>query len=115
MDCLFCKIIAGTIPGKILFRDERVIAFADINPQAPFHALVVPVSHLASASELSAQHGPLLIRVFELAKQLVDEAGFGGPRHGYRVVTNTGVDAGQSVHHLHFHVLAGRPLHWPPG
>ncbi len=110
-DCLFCKIAAGEIPAKILHRDERVIAIEDINPQAPTHALVLPVEHHANAGELSDANDPALIaRLIEVATALGRAGG-----EGDRLVMNTGAQGGQTVDHVHVHVLAGRPMHWPPG
>lgn len=112
MDCLFCSIAAGEIPSKKLYEDERVLAFYDIDPKAPTHFLVIPKEHIASAAEITAQNSAIVAHVYtviaELAKELSLEKGF-------RVVTNTGEDGGQTVGHLHFHVLAGRSLAWPPG
>ncbi len=112
MDCLFCKISAGEIPAKAIYRDDRVLAIQDINPQAPVHLLVMPVDHHANIGELSdASDGPLLARLFEVATKLGREYG----SDGYRLVMNTGIDGGQTVDHLHVHVLAGRKMTWPPG
>jgi histidine triad (HIT) family protein len=112
MDCLFCKISAGEIPAKAVYRDDRVLAIQDVNPQAPVHLLVMPVEHHANIGDLSdASDGQLLARLFEVATKLGREHGNGG----YRLVMNTGVDGGQTVDHLHVHVLAGRKMTWPPG
>lgn len=111
-DCLFCNIASGAIETIFLYEDEDIVAFKDIDPKAPFHVLIVPKKHIDSAAQLGAEHGALLARVFETAARLVDEAGFA---KGYRVITNIGPEGGQSVGHLHFHVLAGRQLGWPPG
>jgi histidine triad (HIT) family protein len=112
MDCLFCKIAAGEIPAKPVYRDELVIAIEDINPQAPTHLLVMPIAHHANIGELSDAGDPaLLARLVEVASKLGRERG----RDGYRLVMNTGKDGGQTVDHLHLHVLAGRHLTWPPG
>jgi histidine triad (HIT) family protein len=112
MDCLFCKIAAGEIPSKQVHRDDLVMAFEDINPQAPVHLLIAPVTHHANIGELSdAADGPLLARLFEVATKLGRER---DPK-GYRLVMNTGEHGGQTVDHLHVHVLAGRHLTWPPG
>lgn len=110
--CIFCKIVAGEIPADEVLRDEHVVAFRDLNPVAPTHILVVPTTHVAHLSAFAhsgdtAASARLLSAAAELGVRF-------GPR-GYRVVTNEGVDAGQSVHHLHLHVLAGRPMSWPPG
>ena len=111
MSCLFCKIIAGEIPVEIKFQDEQVIAFADINPQAPVHILIVPKLHVENAAELAAQSAAALSALFSAADQLAKAEGL----TGYRTVFNTGADAGQSVFHAHLHLLGGRGLAWPPG
>ena len=111
MSCLFCKIIAGEIPAQIKFQNELVIAFADINPQAPVHLLVVPKLHVENAAELAAQSPAALAAVFAAADQLAKAEGL----TGYRTVFNTGADAGQSVFHAHLHLMGGRGLAWPPG
>jgi histidine triad (HIT) family protein len=111
MSCLFCKIIAGEIPAQIKFQDEQVIAFADINPQAPFHLLIVPKLHVGNSAELAAQSPAALSAVFAAADQLAKAEGL----TGYRTIFNTGADAGQSVFHAHLHLLGGRNLAWPPG
>lgn len=111
-DCLFCKIAAGQIPSKRLYEDDRVLAFYDIDPQAPVHFLVVPKKHIASPAALTEEDGELVGHIYAVIAGLAAKLGLEG---GYRVVANSGDDAGQSVHHLHFHVLAGRSLAWPPG
>lgn len=111
-DCLFCKIAAGEIPSEKVYESDEVVAFRDINPAAPTHVLVIPVRHVASAAELGAEDGPLLGEIFRAIGHLAGEAGLSG---GWRVVTNVGADAGQSVHHLHFHLIGGRSMSWPPG
>lgn len=112
-DCLFCKIIAGEIPAKVAAETERSFAFYDISPGAPLHVLVVPRTHLADAAALDADHGELLADLFALANRVADEGGVADG--GYRLVFNVGEDAGNSVGHLHLHVLGGRTLAWPPG
>lgn len=112
MDCLFCKIVAGTIPAKAIYQDEQCIAFADINPQAPTHFLVVPRQHIASLASIGSGHSTLLGHLLSAATDIAREKGLA---NGYRVVINTGPDGGQSVDHLHLHVLGGRHLTWPPG
>lgn len=110
-DCLFCRIVRGEIPATIVAEDEHCVAFRDINPQAPTHVLVIPRTHVAS---LDQADDPLLIgRVMMMAAQVARDEGVVHP--GYRVVTNTNAGAGQSVFHLHVHVLGGRQLGWPPG
>ena len=102
-NCLFCKIAAGIIPSSKVFEDDRVLAFNDIDPQAPTHFLVIPKEHITGAG--------VVAYIFEVIAKIAKEQGI----ESYRVVTNYGVDAGQTVPHLHFHVLAGRELGWPPG
>lgn len=111
-DCLFCKIAAGQIPSNKLFEDEQILAFYDIDPQAPVHFLVIPKQHISSAAALTEQHGILLAHIYTVIARFCEELGC---EKGYRVVTNVGPDGGQSVPHLHFHVLAKRSLAWPPG
>lgn len=111
-DCLFCSIAAGKIPSTKLYEDEDVVAFQDIDPKAPVHFLVVPKAHIQSAEQLTEENAALLAKVFTVAARVCREQGIA---NGYRVVTNVGEDGGQSVPHLHFHVLAGRILAWPPG
>ena len=111
--CLFCRIAAGEIPANILYSDEDVLAFRDINPQAPLHALVIPRKHIATINDLQADDATLVGKLFLVAKQVAKEAGYA--EYGYRVVMNCGLDAGQTVFHIHLHVLAGRALSWPPG
>lgn len=109
-DCIFCRIVAGTIPATLVARTDLAIAFRDLNPQAPEHVLVVPVEHVASAADADAR---TLGAVMALAAQIAADLGL-TPR-GYRLVTNVGDDGGQSVHHLHVHLLGGRQMRWPPG
>ena len=111
-DCLFCKIAAGEIPSSKLFEDDTLLAFYDIDPQAPVHFLVIPKKHIQSAAALTEEDGALLGHVFAVIARLCKELGCD---NGYRVVSNVGEDGGQSVKHLHFHVLAKRSLAWPPG
>ena len=111
MSCLFCKIIAGEIPAEIKFQDEQVIAFSDINPQAPVHLLVVPKLHVENAAELAAKSPAALSALFSTADHLAKVEGL----TGYRTIFNTGADAGQSVFHAHLHLLGGRGLALPPG
>jgi histidine triad (HIT) family protein len=112
-ECLFCRIVAGEIPATIVHDDELVLAFRDINPMAPTHILVIPRRHIASAADLTEEDGPLLGRLFSVATALARQEGVGAS--GFRLVTNVGPDAGQSVDHLHLHLLGGRKLAWPPG
>lgn len=111
-DCLFCKIAAKELDSEIVYESDDVVAFEDINPAAPVHLLVVPRRHISSAHELSADDGPLLGEVFEAIARLANENDIG---EGHRIVSNVGAQAGQSVHHLHFHLLGGRTMSWPPG
>jgi histidine triad (HIT) family protein len=111
--CLFCRIIAGQAPAEIVFQDERVTAIRDNHPQAPTHLLVMPNRHLASLAEAGAGDESLLGVLLLTASRLADEAGLA--QAGFRLVVNTGAGAGQSVWHLHIHVIGGRALHWPPG
>jgi histidine triad (HIT) family protein len=111
-DCLFCKIVAGTIPAKRLYEDELCLVFADIHPQAPTHLLVIPKEHIASLADAGETHTPLLGYLMAKAADVARDAGLS---RGYRVVVNTGQDGGQTVDHLHLHVLGGRAMEWPPG
>lgn len=112
-ECLFCRIVAGTVPSDRVHEDDAVIAFRDIAPRAPTHILLVPREHIGSAAELGEAHGALLGRLFAVAADLARSEGIVGD--GYRVVTNVGRWGGQSVDHLHFHVMGGRRFDWPPG
>jgi histidine triad (HIT) family protein len=111
-DCLFCKIAKGELPADVILDRDGVLAFRDINPQAPTHVLVIPAEHLASLEELADHHAPLLATLVGAINEVARNEGVAG---GFRVVTNVGPSAGQSVDHLHFHVLGGRPMRWPPG
>ena len=113
MDCLFCKIRDGQVPAKIVHEDERAIAFRDINPQAPLHALVVPRKHIPTLLDLTPDDNALIGHLYQVAVKLAREAGFADD--GFRTVFNCGKNAGQSVWHLHLHVLGGRTFAWPPG
>jgi histidine triad (HIT) family protein len=111
-NCLFCRIVRGEIPAQIIYEDEHALAFRDINPQAPTHALVIPREHLASLGEASAEHEAALGHLLHVAARVAAQNNLSG---GFRTVINTGRDAGQTVFHVHVHVLGGRPLGWPPG
>jgi len=112
-DCLFCRIAAGEVPCTKVDETALALAFRDVNPMAPSHVLLIPRQHVAgSAAELGEVHAPLLADLFTLAARVAKAEGLHG---GWRLVTNVGRDAGQSVHHLHFHLLGGRALGWPPG
>jgi histidine triad (HIT) family protein len=112
-DCLFCRIVRGEIPSSKVHEDELVVAFRDIAPRAPTHILVVPREHIASVADLEESHGPLLGRLFGVAADLARSEGIA--EEGYRIVTNVGRWGGQTVDHLHFHLLGGRRFEWPPG
>lgn len=112
-DCLFCAIVAGGIPADVVHSDDEVLAFRDVNPQAPVHVLVIPKAHHATAAELAAADPALAGRLLDVAGTIAVREGV--DESGYRIVTNTGESAGQSVPHVHFHVLGGRALTWPPG
>jgi histidine triad (HIT) family protein len=112
-NCLFCKIRDGEIPAAITHRDEHVLAFKDISPKAPFHQLIVPLRHVGRLVDAEPDDAALLGRLMLAAAKLARDAGYGD--RGFRVVMNSGLDAGQSVFHVHLHVLAGRTLEWPPG
>ncbi len=106
-NCLFCRIIAGDIPSTKVYEDNTVLAFRDIAPQAPTHILVIPKAHIASVSEVNAENSSVVAHIFEVIAQIARQEGLEG---GYRVVSNCGDHAGQTVHHLHFHILGGKPL-----
>lgn len=110
-DCLFCRIVAGAIPSDLLHEDDEVIVFRDIAPQAPTHVLAIPRRHVPSAAELTDEDGPLLAALFAALRRVATDAGLAD----YRIVTNVGPGAGQSVLHLHLHLLGGRAMRWPPG
>jgi histidine triad (HIT) family protein len=113
MDCIFCKIAAGEIPCNKAYEDEQVLAFYDINPQAPVHVLIIPKKHIDSVNALKAEDNEVLCHMFRVAQKIAKEQGV--DEKGFRLVFNTGVDGGQTVLHLHMHLLAGRSLGWPPG
>jgi len=110
-DCLFCKIAAGEIPSEVVFEDESVVVFRDINPKAPTHVLAISRRHIASAADLTDADGDLLAALFGAMRRVAAEAGL----QSYRIASNVGAAAGQSVFHLHFHLLGGRSMGWPPG
>ena len=107
MDCLFCKIVAGQIPSTKVYEDDQVVVFRDIAPQAPTHILVIPKAHMASVAEVSPENSGVVAHIFEVIAQIAKAEGL---ENGYRVVSNCGDDAGQTVHHLHFHILGGKKL-----
>ena len=112
-DCLFCKIVAGDIPSSKVYEDEKVYAFLDIDPQAPTHIIVVPKEHISSANEIAENNCAVVGHIFSVISKIAKDMGF--DKDGYRVVNNCGENGGQTVGHIHFHVLAGRLLGWPPG
>ena len=112
-DCLFCKIVNGDIPGAIVYKDDRLVAFKDINPQAPMHVLIVPRRHIATLNDLTPGDDGLIGEMVRRAAALAGEQGYADS--GYRTVLNCNEGAGQSVFHIHLHVLGGRTLGWPPG
>jgi histidine triad (HIT) family protein len=112
-DCLFCRLIAGQIPATIVHQDDRLVAFKDITPQAPTHVLIVPRRHIGSLNELSADDDSLVGEMVRAAAAIAKENGHA--ERGYRMVFNCNADAGQTVFHLHLHVLGGRKMTWPPG
>jgi histidine triad (HIT) family protein len=111
--CIFCRIVAGEVPSTEVHEDDQMIAIRDIAPRAPTHILILPREHVPSAADLTAEDGPLLGRIFEVAAALARSEGIA--EHGYRVVTNVGTWGGQTVDHLHFHLMGGRSFGWPPG
>ena len=112
-DCLFCGIVAGTVPATFVRRDDDIVAFRDVNPQAPTHVLVVPAQHIESAAELTPAHDQVWARLLHVAQSIAEEEGLDDD--GYRMVVNVGRNGGQTVGHLHLHLLGGRQLTWPPG
>ena len=111
-DCLFCKIIKGEIPSTKVYEDDYVYAFLDIAPQAPFHAVIVPKTHISSAAEIDESNSSYVSKIYEAVAKIAKKENL---EKGFRVVTNCGEDGGQTVGHLHFHLLARRYLQWPPG
>jgi histidine triad (HIT) family protein len=111
--CIFCKIAAREIPSEIVRESDRIVAFRDSDPKAPTHILLIPKEHIASIAEVTDDHGAMLADIAQAATQLARADGI--DEGGWRLVTNVGPDAGQSVLHLHFHLLGGRAMHWPPG
>ena len=112
-DCLFCNVVSGEQSADVVHTSDHVIAFRDIMPQAPVHILIIPKEHIESARQLKDKHGEILAEIFSTAAHLAKANDI--DRSGWRLVTNVGSDAGQSVHHLHFHLLGGRQMKWPPG
>ena len=112
MDCLFCKIINGDIPSAKVYEDETVFAFRDIEPQAPVHILIIPKKHIKSAAEITPENSAVVAHIFEVAAKIAEDEGL---TDGYRIVNNCGDSAGQTVKHLHFHLMGGRQFGWPAG
>lgn len=112
MDCLFCKIAAGEIPSTKVYEDEFVYAFLDIDPKAPFHCIIIPKEHISGADMINNENGHLIAKVFEAVAKIAKQENL---HKGFRVVNNCGEDGGQTVGHIHFHLLARRNLAWPPG
>ncbi|MDA8432554.1 MAG: histidine triad nucleotide-binding protein [Nitrospiraceae bacterium] len=112
-DCLFCGIISKKIPARIVYEDEAVAAFEDANPQAPVHTLVVPKKHIPTTLDITEEDQKLIGKMFRVANRIAKEKGIA--ERGFRLVMNTNPEAGQSVYHIHLHLLGGRPMHWPPG
>ncbi|MBZ4670290.1 MAG: histidine triad family protein [Clostridiales bacterium] len=107
MDCIFCKIVSGEIPSSKVYEDEKVLAFKDINPMAPVHILVIPKEHISGASEINESNSAVVAHIFEVAAKLAKDMKL---ENGFRIVTNCGPDAGQTVNHLHFHLIGGKKL-----
>ncbi len=112
-NCLFCKIVAGEIPADKVYEDENVYAFEDINPQAPTHILLIPRKHMATIMDMTQEDEPLIGAIHTAANHIAEEMGM--KEGGFRMVLNCGAGAGQTVYHVHYHLMAGRPLQWPPG
>ena len=112
-DCLFCKIVTREIPAKVVYEDDRLLAFEDINPQAPLHALIIPKVHIATLNDLSTQHDQLVGEMTRRAAAIAKDRGYA--ERGFRTVFNTNRESGQTVFHIHLHVLGGRAFRWPPG
>ncbi|HBY98761.1 MAG: histidine triad nucleotide-binding protein [Ardenticatenaceae bacterium] len=114
-DCVFCRIVAGEIPSKIVHQDDEVTAFHDINPQAPVHILIVPNEHIADITRVTAEKEPLVGHMLHTAARIGAEQGLNTMKRGYRLVINYGANAGMQVPHLHLHLIGGRTMRWPPG
>ena len=111
--CIFCKIIAGEIPSTKVYEDDKILAFKDIEPQAPVHIIIIPKEHIKSANDINEENCALIGKIFNAAAKIAKELGIS--ENGYRIVNNCGADGGQTVGHIHFHMLGGRSLAWPPG
>lgn len=112
MDCVFCKIARGEIPSKKAYEDELIYAFYDLDPQAPVHILIIPKEHIASTMDITPENSAIVAHIFEVAAKLARELSL---QKGFRIVNNCGEEGGQTVQHLHFHLLGGRSMKWPPG
>ncbi|WOC33091.1 MULTISPECIES: histidine triad nucleotide-binding protein [Caproicibacterium] len=112
MDCVFCKIASGEIPSTRVYEDDLCVAFKDLEPQAPVHLLIIPRAHIASVAEITPENSAIVAHIFEVAAKLAKENHL---ENGWRIVSNVGEDGGQSVKHMHFHLLGGRAMAWPPG
>ena len=112
-DCLFCKIVSGDVPAEIIYRDDQVLAFRDINPRAPIHVLVIPQKHVDSLASVTEEQRDIMGKIMIVAREIAAAEGLS--ESGYRAVINVGLDGGQTISHLHLHLLGGRTLHWPPG
>ncbi|AZV55794.1 histidine triad nucleotide-binding protein [Clostridium sp. AWRP] len=112
-DCIFCKIIKGEIPSEKIYEDDMVLSFKDIEPAAPVHVLIIPKKHIGSINDLTEDDSKIIAHIYLVAKQIATKLGI--DEKGYRIVTNCGEEAGQTVHHVHFHLLGGRSFAWPPG
>lgn len=112
-DCTFCKIIDKKIPSKIVYEDELAFAFEDINPQAPVHTLVIPKKHIPTLLDIKEEDGALIAHLVKVASRIARDKGIA--ERGFRIVTNCNPESGQTVYHIHLHVLGGRAMHWPPG
>lgn len=113
MNCIFCKIVKKMIPGNIIYEDKNILAFNDINPQAPIHILVIPKEHIPAINDIESVNKDVIFDILMIIRNIAKEKNL--HKSGYRVVINSGVDAGQAVQHLHFHILGGRKFDWPPG
>ena len=112
-DCIFCNIAKGNVPSQIEFEDDKIMVFKDINPQAPVHLLLIPKQHFDSLMEVDSEDSDIIAHIYMVAKKIAKQRGF--DKYGFRIVMNCGRDGGQTVQHIHFHLLAGRNLQWPPG
>lgn len=112
-DCLFCKIVSGEMDSDIIYKDDKVVVFPDINPQAPVHLLIVPRKHISSLNKISKEDNELIGHIYQVASDLASKKNIA--ESGYRIVSNCGKEGGQTVYHIHFHLLGGRTMQWPPG